>query len=290
MYKSSTAAALLMALCASLCPPVWSADGAKGLFYEQLEKPAEQMNTGVQYWIELHRGDKTTHVNNKTPFYSGDRIRFHVKSNVDAYAYIVLREGSSGEQAVLFPDPSHNDETKVVHGKDYSLPAEGFLTFDDHPGTERLLLLVSRVPVDASAYLNNARNDRAQIVATVAEGSKDLIPATMVVAYETPTKDTFKPKPDPDTAVIAHDSGKPTDSKPPAVNTSHKEKSTGGNTSPAKPKASKVALHKPASTTNVASNQASATSSALSEAGMVTVVHRDPGAVLALDLTLDHER
>src|SRR5271169_2328622 len=71
---------------------------AKGLFFEQLSKPSESLNLGMTYWIERVRKGKTEKVNNKSPFYSGDQIKFHVKSNVDGFAYILLKSGSRGEQ------------------------------------------------------------------------------------------------------------------------------------------------------------------------------------------------
>jgi hypothetical protein len=309
MFKRLMAGAMLIALATSFSIPVWSADGAKGLFYEQLDKPSEQMNTGVQYWIELHRGSRIVRVNNKMAFRSGDKIRFHVKSNVDAYAYILLKEGSGGEQAVLFPDQAHNDEVKVTHGKEYSLPGDGFLTFDENPGTERLLLLLSRQPVDATAYLNNTANDRAEIAA-LPDGSKDLIPAKIVLAYE-PAKEAFNQKTEngntttttpPQAAapqVSTASPSKPTptnDATKPATlvsnaGSSHKPNKSHQTAKETKHAAtSKIATKPQLQPGNNASNQTSDASGAIPEGGIVTVVHRDPGAVLALDLSLAHER
>jgi hypothetical protein len=291
MFKNARLGAILIALAAGIGAPSWSAaDGAKGLFYEQLDKPAEHMNTGVQYWIELHRGSKVSRVNNKTAFRSGDKIRFHVKSNVDAFAYILLKEGSGGEQAVLFPDAAHNDETKVVHGKDYSLPAEGFLTFDNNPGTERLLLLLSRTPVDAQAYLDNNSNDRAQIAA-LPDGSKDLIPAKIVLAYE-PSREAFKPNASTpsDTTPAVLDTAKPEAKTKPAV--AKTKTKTGKQPAATTTKMNKQPVHvassRPSSTQVEAASQPAASSSSPYSSGVVTVVNRDPSSVLALDLSLEH--
>src|ERR1700733_2217267 len=82
--------------------------GAKGLYFNQLKNPTENLNLGMTYWIERVRKGKTEQVSNKTPFYSGDQIKFHVRPNVDGFAYILLTSGSQGEQSVLFP----NDKLK----------------------------------------------------------------------------------------------------------------------------------------------------------------------------------
>lgn len=318
MFKrQKLVAAAIALLSASIFAPAWSdSDGAKGLFYEQLEKPAATLNTGVQYWIELHREGKVMRVNNKTAFRSGDKIRFHVKSNVDAFAYILLKEGSGGEQAVLFPDTAHHDETKVIHGRDYPLPGDGFLTFDEHPGTERLLLLLSRTPVDAQAYLENNKNDRAQIAA-LPDGSKDLIPAKIVLAYE-PPKDAFKDKVSEATPAVTKIASSTTASTytPPkassSTDSSTKHSSDAGSENATATTVSKAGKHatktgktpagkdKPIKPhTPIASAQpvrvldpsgGGLDAASPYNGGLVTVVHKDPQAVLALDLSLDHER
>src|SRR5579885_1997110 len=124
-------------------------EGAKGLFVTQLERPGQAMNTGVQYWIELHRKGRVWRVNNRVPFRSGDRIRFHVRPNITGFAYILLKSGSRGEQSLLFPDPARGDDNHVAAGQDYALPADSYLAFDENPGTEKVGLLIYRKPVDA---------------------------------------------------------------------------------------------------------------------------------------------
>lgn len=286
MFNRLKSAVALVALLAAVCTPAWSqADGAKGLFYEQLENPSDKINTGIQYWIELHRGSEIKHVNNKTPFQSGDRIRFHVKANVNAFAYILLKEGSGGEHAVLFPDKSQHDEPKVTPGKDYPLPATGFLTFDDNPGTERLLLLLSRTPVDAAAYLNDNANERARIVA-LADGSKDLIPAKMVLGYEPPAE-TFKPKP-------AASATGPVSMTVQSVNKPESHIHKAGKITPANRNNKTLQPKRPTevwqSTLTAAATTLSLTEPPALNGGLVTVVNRDPSAVLALDLSLEHTR
>ena len=162
--------------------------GAKGLFFEQLEKPSQNLNTGIRYSIELKRNGKTKRVSNKFQFRTGDSIRFHVTSNINGFAYILLSSGSRGEQSVLFPDESTKETNRVERGKEYVMPGKGFLTFDENPGTEKLTLLLSRSPINASAYMQ--KHDRpVTMIASAETGAKDLVPARIYVAYNTPRLD-----------------------------------------------------------------------------------------------------
>lgn len=197
----------LSCLLISTLSPVWAQDtptdtdesetGAKGLFFQQMERPNDALNTGVQYWIELHRGAETIHANNKTKFRSGDSIRFHVKPNIDGFAYIILRQGSRGEQSQLFPNAeNHEDNNRITHGKEMVLPATGALVFDHNPGLEKLTLLISRKPIDAKAFVSGESNETNQTtpakiapqrIAMASSGSKDLIPNQVLISYVSPS-------------------------------------------------------------------------------------------------------
>jgi hypothetical protein len=164
--------------------------GAKGLFFQQLEKPTENINTGLRYWIEMKRNGVTQRVSNKTQFRSGDSIRFHVRSNIDGYAYILLSNGSRGEHEVLFPDEKAGEKNRVGAGRDYVLPQDGALTFDENPGLEKLTLLLSRTPIDAQAYLAKPAGEKElTLIASASDGAKDLVPARIYVAYSAPHSD-----------------------------------------------------------------------------------------------------
>lgn len=192
--KSIALAISLTGMVSLISAAAASEDGAKGIFFEQLAKPAEPINTGLRYWIELVRKGKTVRVSNKETFYSGDHIRFHVRPNVDGYAYILLRSGSRGEQSVLFPEEKSSDNNRMEHGRDYVLPGDGFLTFDRNPGTEKLTLLLSRTPIDATAYLR-APKEQPTVIASAVVGSKDLIPAKVMVLPPEPVANYAPPPP-----------------------------------------------------------------------------------------------
>jgi hypothetical protein len=175
------AGALLTA--SALAIPGQSKDvGAKDLFYRQQSSPAEVINNGLQYWIELNRKGQVLRVSNKFAFKSGDKIRIHVKSNIEAFAYVMLREGSSGEQSVLFPDARFHDDNKFKASEDYPVPRDGYLAFDQTPGTEKLILLLSRQALEPAKYLADKTKKRVTIAA-VPSGAKDLIPGSVVLAY-----------------------------------------------------------------------------------------------------------
>jgi hypothetical protein len=243
-------------------------DGAKGLFFTQLDKPAQQLNTGIQYWIELSRNGNISKVNNKTVFHSGDKIRFHVKPNIDGFAYILLRSGSRGEQQILFPDPQRNEENRMEHGKDYVLPNDGALKFDQNPGIEKLTLLLARSPIDTAAYLSpTSGGSSGPLVATIASGSKDLIPTEVVVSYVPPS-----PLPKQVTEAVEQVSNPTSPSKGIVKNESVK-----------KP----IAVRNHPKHATVSSNPVH--KSQTLEAGITTVVYKDPTGVLAVDVSLEHQ-
>ncbi len=231
------------------------ADGAKDLFYRQMTRPGDQLNTGVQYWIELRRNNESSRVNNKFDFKSGDRIKFHVKANVSGYAYVILKEGSKGEHAVLFPDSKMADDNRVKAGQDYAIPDDGFLLFDSEPGSERLMLVLSRSPIRPDDYVAPAYKPRV-LVASRLPGSKDLVPGSAVVSFD----DNSQIADLPANTTVAESTASPV--KP--STTLIASDTTGGE---------KIGPSLPAGMAN----------------SITTVVEKDPLNVLALDIVLTHK-
>ena len=139
----------------------------------------------VSYWIELLRDGKIYRCNNKIAFKSGDAIRFHVIPQVDGYGYIMLKQGSSGKKAILFPPPNSKINNFLNANNDYPLPYDNWLSFDATPGVEKVSLVFSRVKLAASqltppesmtAYVSNDRS-----------GAKDLVPTRMQLSWDDPT-------------------------------------------------------------------------------------------------------
>ena len=139
---------------------------------------------GISYWIELMRAGKRYSCNNKTQFHSGDEIRIHVISSVDGYAYILMKRGSTGAHAVLFPDSRTGRNNAVAAEKDFALPSATWLKFDENPGTEKVALIFSRSPLDPDT--NKYINSQSVIVTADRSGAKDLCPTRMQIGWDDP--------------------------------------------------------------------------------------------------------
>lgn len=240
-----------------------AAEGAKNLFYRQIDQPSAPLNTGLQYWIELKRAGKVQSVSNKFAFKSGDKIRIHVKSNIEGFAYVMLVEGSRGEQSVLFPDPQFNDNNKVRPNQDIPIPQEGYLAFDQNPGTEKVVLLLSRTQMDAGKYIADKAKAKARVqIAAVPDGAKDLIPGSVVLAY-----------------------AEQDNQKPSAADGAEQVPVSPGSTAAANSKVNDNRIVGSANSSNVSlSEPVSATDSAVT-----TLVQKNPEEVLAVDVSLTHQ-
>jgi hypothetical protein len=307
-----------LSLMCNLTVPVHAESGAKGLFFEQLDHPTSQMNTGVQYWIELRRDGVTSEANNKTEFKSGDKIRFHVKPNINGFAYILLKSGSQGEQAQLFPDAKRKENNQIARGKEIVLPNDGVLTFDSNPGTEKLCLVISRHAINTDTYLS--KESSAPRIAMSSSGSKDLIPNQVLVSYISPASVSKLSRPDVKSSsgkVVSEVETKPVHATGPKM---VKVKTTSdspkiASSTPAVPKPVVAETSSPAPDKVHAKHSASAGTSASAAApvakhassppkkiaaephdnppvaaqqSVVTVVNTDPNAVFVADISLEH--
>jgi alpha-beta hydrolase superfamily lysophospholipase len=150
-----------------------------------VKPPVQESPMSLDYWIELHRKDKTFRCNNKTDFVSGDAIRFHFVPHTDGYAYILMTAGTKGDRAILFPSTTGGLDNFLKAGSDYILPSAAWLWFDENPGTERVSLVFSKQPIDAQAYLNRASSLIA-FVSSDRTGSKDIVPTRMELSWDDP--------------------------------------------------------------------------------------------------------
>src|SRR5262249_47546997 len=153
----------------------------------------------------------------------------------------------------------------LERGKDYVLPGDGDLKFDQNPGIEKLSLLLSRSPIDTTAYVSPTDSTAPHVVARIASGSKDLIPSQILVSY-------VQPSPLP--------------------------KATSGVEAPSSQSAKKSNASAPATTKDMAvkhrhriissQRQADVSNKTSLESGITTVVYKDPSGVLAVDVSLEH--
>ncbi len=127
---------------------------ARTTYLRQLGRHDRKVNLGLAYWIELNRDGKHYKTNNKARFRSGDQVWFHLVPNADAYAYIILRQGTKGTKTVLFPLEITGMNNLVKRGLDCVVPTENTLQFDDTPGVESVALLLSRKKIDPALFLD----------------------------------------------------------------------------------------------------------------------------------------
>ncbi len=140
----------------------------------------------ISYWIELYRDGKVYRCNNKLAFKSGDAIRFHVIPQTDGYAYIMMKQSSSGKKALLFPSKLNGENNFLNAGTDYPLPYKEWLTFDNTPGIEKVSLLFSRHKVASETELSPPTHLTA-FVSNDMTGAKDLVPTRMQLSWDDPT-------------------------------------------------------------------------------------------------------
>ena len=104
---------------------------------------------GLRYSVLKQQSDKSfAEVDADSVFHSGDRIRIQVETNAPAYLYLVMR-GTSGKWQPLFPSPQIAEgDNRVDKGRTYSIPPgnQGWFTFDENAGEEKLFLVLSRQP------------------------------------------------------------------------------------------------------------------------------------------------
>ena len=255
------AASLVIALALTAALPAMGVterlSSAKDLFYRQLDAPKLALNNGMQYWIELKRDGKISRVNSRFLFRTADEIRFHITPNTDGFAYIILRQGSSGNRSVLFPDPGHADDQVVTAAKEYAIPGDGFLEFDDAEGTEKLTILIARQRIMPERYLEDAFKDKV-VVASRLDGSKDLVPGSFVVAYTGTAQPVDLPKP----------VELPKPAEPTKV------------TEPTEPTATAA--------NPVAIDGAKPPAGKVNDDAVITIVQTQPSNVLAVDIILEH--
>ena len=109
-------------------------------------KPVKYM--GVTYWVDrMGKNGEMKRVTSSTVFRRGDRIRVSLKSNRDGYLY-VINQGSTGTSTMLFPGPRTSEgSNRITANQTYEIPPNGFFRFDENPGTETLMVMVSPSPM-----------------------------------------------------------------------------------------------------------------------------------------------
>jgi hypothetical protein len=139
---------------------------------------------GLSYWIELVSPEHAVgkQVTDARTFRNGERIRLHFRSNAVGHIALVLL-GTSGTSKLLFPDRLKGLARNVVPpNEDHIPPSERhWFTFDQDPGTERLLVLFARTQEELEKTFPTSRTMDAEETAELLKyldrtrGSKDLL-------------------------------------------------------------------------------------------------------------------
>ena len=107
---------------------------------------------GTKITIELMRNGKLSFVKPSYKFKSGDKIRLRMKTNFEGYVS-VLNLGSSGNINLLYPVQGRDNY--VTPTADYQIPGgNGWIVFDDQPGTETISVIMSEDSLEGISSLN----------------------------------------------------------------------------------------------------------------------------------------
>ncbi|MGQ0733416.1 MAG: protein kinase domain-containing protein [Acidobacteriota bacterium] len=117
---------------------------AKQLYDGTPGAAAAAPGTGLKYRLLQQSEGRDIDVDPSMTFRTGDRVRFVFESNIDGFLYVVLR-GSSGRWSVLFPHPEINGgRHAIAKGQQYAVPPDDWFAFDATPGTEDVMVFLSR--------------------------------------------------------------------------------------------------------------------------------------------------
>ena len=126
----------------------WAARTTRDLVFDD-EEPAQtqamessgKQTTALKTTMLLKRDGTTSTVLPSHEFKSGDSVKLVFTPNIDGYVYW-LAKGSSGNYSVLFPSKANMDNA-VQRNQEYTIPPKGTFRFDDTPGNEELLCILS---------------------------------------------------------------------------------------------------------------------------------------------------
>ena len=105
----------------------------------------EKSQPGAKLTLILNRKGKISSVPFKTVFQSGDKVAFKFATNYAAYVAVITK-GSSGKRKLLFPYNGAKD--RISAGETFRIPTgENWFVFDDTPGREELVFVMSNKPI-----------------------------------------------------------------------------------------------------------------------------------------------
>ena len=143
-------------------PPKGGTSAPVGAGSDKVIKNTKPAPLGLRYSLLKQIGNnETVEVDPYAVFHSGDRIRLSIQANDNGYLYIIVR-GSSGKWSPLFPSKEiQGGNNAVEKGGRYEIPLAGvWFRFDEHPGEEKLFIVLSRQPEpDLERLVQSLRGD-----------------------------------------------------------------------------------------------------------------------------------
>lgn len=161
-------------LCASITAALLalsanSYSATRDLVFEDEETTVESTDAnveviGVKTTVLLERDGVKSNVAPSSEFKSGDKVKLVFTPNIDGYVYW-LAKGSSGSYAMLYPNAKAGMNNEVKRNVEYTVPARGAFRFDNTPGNEELLCILSptRLSDLDTAAQNQFKDATAQI-------------------------------------------------------------------------------------------------------------------------------
>ena len=158
----------------------------------------------IRTTLELERDGQITQVLPSEQFQSGDRVKFVYMTNTDGYVYWLM-EGSTGNYDMLFPSERAGMDNFVSMNTEYTIPTSGAFRFDENPGIEKILVILSK--------------EKLPELEATAQGTTE--PTTEVAELTTDntekreTRDLiFEEEADEDTGVVTTSQAAPTEEEP----------------------------------------------------------------------------
>ncbi len=108
--------------------------------------PAETGARSLGYTLELNRPGGPVPVPAGHAFRPGDQFRLRLGVDFTAWLYLFNRAAGDDSYAVLYPQAAREREPRPPSSADFLLPAGVWLTLDDTPEDEQLILVVTSAP------------------------------------------------------------------------------------------------------------------------------------------------
>lgn len=197
-------------------PPARPAPKTTPVLVTNLSQAKENM--GIRYRItQLMEDCEQIPVDSNSVFRAGDRIRLSLESNTSAYLYI-LNQGTTGTWKYIFPHPLINGGNNLVEkGVEYTIPPTSWLKFDENPGEEKIIIVLSKEKSDPleNGILRQRDQQNAVIPSTadvIQQLNDDLKKRDLIfeqeqapISYRTTKKavqNTYVVNPDPDSYFV----------------------------------------------------------------------------------------